>query len=296
MNRLTSVFLAVALSTSAVSSLAEEPSVLSAGMGATILPTVSNFAFCVPFGPSAGFGGMPMVISDAIDTQGGYLGDPNALDPSNFVVRVGPNNTAVQPICVTLAPAVDLSERRTILFTGNFGFDDEDAPTGIQIVGDVMTVNGTSLRGLRTKSVSEVNGGPTLVLAEHFDPAAGVISTSSDGDGSNDRYCPQGDTSRVVKLTFSGGVSGPNGGVLMDDDNAMNAILILGVGPDGRRRVVHPFALRDDDFDNHLDACLGADAEGLTLLRASVDSHNFFAPQNVPGKAVAVSIVPGSGQ
>ena len=93
-----------------------------------------------------------------------------------------------------------------------------------------------------------------------------------------------------MKLTFSGGVSGPNGAPLADDETAMAAIEILAVTPDGRRMVLNPFALRDDDNDNHLDVCLGEEAKGLQLIRAQVDSHTFYAPQNVPGRAITVQI------
>ena len=268
---------------------AAESAVLSAGYGATILPPIANFAFCPGFGPSAGFGGMPVAFRAPIDTQGGFQGDPNAIDPNLFRVRVGTDGPLVTPICATLAPAVDPGERRTVLLTGEFGLGGDDGPTGIRVVGDVFTVGGQSLRGTVFKNVAEVNGGPTLVLAEQFDPAGGVIRLSSPDDGTNDRFCPE-DTTSVIKLTFSGGVTGANGAVLMDDATAMGAITIMGIRPNGTRTAFHPVALRDDDNDNHLDACLDTQAQGLDLQRVTVDSHTFYAPQNVPGQARTVLI------
>ena len=64
----------------------------------------------------------------------------------------------------------------------------------------------------------------------------------------------------------------------------------LGIGPNGRMPI-RPFALRDDDNDNHLDACIGpVAADQLELVEVSVDSHNFFAPMNVPNQAKTVPI------
>lgn len=70
----------------------------------------------------------------------------------------------------------------------------------------------------------------------------------------------------------------------------MLAIEIVGVAANGQRVVMHPFALRDDDNDNHLDACMGPETTGLQLVRAQVNSHTFYAPQNVPGRAITVPI------
>jgi len=276
------------LAIQAPSSVADS-AVLSAGYGATILPPIANFAFCPGFGQSAGFGGMPVAFNEPLDTLGGFLGDFNAIDPGLFRVRIGVGGELVTPICATLAPAVDPGERRTLLLTGEFGLGGDDGPTGIRVVGDVFTVGGENLRGTTFKDVAEVNAGPSLVLAEQFEPAGGVIRLSAPDDGTNDRFCPE-DTESVVKLTFSGGVTGADGAVLQDDAIAMDAITIMGVWPDGTRTAFHPVGLRDDDNDNHLDACLDAQAQGLELQRVTVDSHTFYAPQNVPGQARTVLI------
>ena len=269
---------------------AEESPILSAGLGATILPNIANFAFCRGAAQSAGLGGMPVVFRAPINIGAGFAGDPNGIDPSLFAVTVGEDDRVVQPVCATLAPAVNAGERRTVLLNGPFGLGGSDGPTAVQIIGDLQSTDGQSFRGAETLAVNGVNGGPSLVLAEAFEPTTSGIATSEFGDGTRGRFCPSRKTARVVKLTFSGGVSGPNGAALIDDENAIDAIQVLAILPNGQRTVMHPFALRDDDNDNHLDACFGANTKGLRLVRMSVDAHNFFAPQNVPNKAGAVMI------
>ncbi len=288
MNRLLASLLATVIFLAPISAPADDTSVVSAGLGDPMLPMIASLAFCRGNALSEGFGGMPVVLSKQVDTLGGFMGDPNGLDPSIFQVKVGPQQRAVQPVCATLAPAVDATERRTVLLIGEFGLGGENGPVTVRVVGDLMATDGTSLQGAKTNNVGEVNGGPSLVMAEVFGP--GTIATSQFGDDTRNRFCPSNGTSRVVKLTFSGGVSGPNGAPLADDETAMAAIEILAVTPDGRRTVLNPFALRDDDNDNHLDVCLGEEAKGLQLIRAQVDSHTFYAPQNVPGRAITVQI------
>ncbi len=262
---------------------AEETVALSAYYGDAVLPNLVQ-AICPG---AAGLGGLPFVLSSGIDTMGGYLGDPNALDPALFAVDVGFESLTVTPVCATLQPAIDPSERQTILLGGDFGLGGSDRPMKISVVGDLLTSNGTNLRGLEVGEIADTDNGPSLVAAEVFDPADGLIATSGIGDGR--AFCPRARTASVLKLTFSGGVSGPQGGQLTDDDAAIKAIQIVALH-DGSPIVFHPFALRDDDGDNHLDACLGIAVDQALLVRVSVDSQTFYAPQNVPNMAGTVPI------
>ncbi|MEM7762518.1 MAG: hypothetical protein AAF290_00435 [Pseudomonadota bacterium] len=292
MNRLLVRCLAPIALVGAIGAQADQPSIVSAGYGDPILPAIANFAFCRGNAASVGLGGLPVVISEPVDTMGGYMGDANGLDPNAFQVTVGAEGRQVRPVCATLAPAVDSNERRTILLIGDFGIGGNNGPTAVNIVGNVMTTEGSNLSGASFAEVAGVNGGPSLVIAESFNPPQ--TNTSQLGDGTRLRFCPTDGTAQIVKLTFSGGVTGPLGARLRDDDAAMAAIEILAIGANGERSVLHPFALRDDDNDNHLDACLGADAVGMRLVRAQVDSHHFYAPQNVPNPAATVRIEPNS--
>ena len=194
---------------------------LSAFFGDALLPN-NAFVLCPPPTQAAGFGGMPIVFSEAIDTQGGFGGQPFALNPALFRVKVK-GSGAVVPTCATLQPAVDDTELRTVLLAGEFGFGGDNRPVRIDVVGPLRTLSGRSLKGLKIRNVDELNVGPRLVLAERFAVADGEIATSQDDD---DAFCPADQTSVVVKLTFSGGITALNGTSLLDDNDAMTAIEI----------------------------------------------------------------------
>ncbi len=258
---------------------------LSAYFGAPVLPN-QIVALCPGTPAVIGRGGMPIVFDREIVADA-FGGDPDALDPAHFRVRVGPEGEVVTPICATLQPAVDATERRTVLLVGDFGNGADNMPQAVRIVGDVMTADGGNLRGLTVADVSPTEAGSQLVLAERFDVADGLIDTSN-GD---DAYCPAESTAVVLKLTFSGGVSGFNGASITGDDDAAAAVLVVAINAQGARVVLSPFALADDDNDNHVDACFGAQAEGFAFERVSVMSQFFFAPMNVPNQSMAVPII-----
>jgi hypothetical protein len=266
----------------------DAPLVLSAFFGDTVLPQAVN-VFCPPPTEGLGYGGMPIVFSKQLDPQGGYAGAPFGFDPALFRVWVRGNPKPVTPLCATLVPAIDDTELRTLLLTGEFGFGGLNIPRRIDIVGDIRTVDYESLKGLRIRGIEGPDAGPTLVLAEQFIPGASDIGISPPGIPQAP-FCPAGQTAVVVKLTFSGGVTAINGDPLQDDPDAMDAIELVGIDADGNRVVLTPFALRDVDPDNHLDACFDDDAAGLTLDRIAVNSDVFYSPQNAPNPAGTVFV------
>ena len=260
---------------------------LSAYFGAVILPPGINRQVCPGATAAAGLGGMPFVLNQQVDSGRGYNGVPYALDPNDFRVIMGPRNRVVTPVCATLQPAVDKTELNTILLAGDFGTGADDMPSRIRVVGDVRTRAGQSLKGLVVDSIFPPNAGSNLLRARVYDPKSGAISTSGPA---NTNYCPRERTSKIVKLTFSGGVRGAGGANLTDDATAMAGIWVVGVDRDGNRTPLNPYALRDADNDNFLDACFGPRASGLKLVRVSVNSHIFYSPMNAPNVAVGVDV------
>jgi hypothetical protein len=124
---------------------------LSAYFGAVILSGTPR-GWC-PSGEFGGFGGMPFVLTRQVDAGEGFGGAAYALDPNSFRVTVGAQGRVVTPVCATLNPAVDKTELNTVLLAGDFGIGGDDMPTRIQVVGDVRTVDGESLRGLEVDSI-----------------------------------------------------------------------------------------------------------------------------------------------
>lgn len=266
-----------------------EPCVLSAYFGAVILPQGIDRTWCPRATAAGGLGGMPFALDQPIGPgeMGWYRGVEWALDPAIFEVTVGPHGQKVTPVCATLQPAIDASEQRTVLLAGAFGVGGGNVPTEIRVVGDLETQGGNDLEGLGIVLIFTPDTGSNLTFAELLDPADGTVETSGPGDTA---YCPREGTSKVLKLTFSGGVSAAEGGTLVDSTEAMAAILVVGVDADGGRAVVNPFALRDDDGDNYLDACLGRQAEGLRFETVSLDALTVFSPMNAANRAAAVRI------
>jgi hypothetical protein len=265
----------------------DEPCVLSAYYGAAILPQGIDRTWCPGATAAGGLGGMPFALDQPIDPGEGYGGVKWALDPKLFRVTVGPHAETVTPTCATLQPAIDGNEQKTVLLAGAFGLGGVNVPTEIEIVGDLKTVDGKSLNGLEIVSIAPFDAGSNLTFAEVYAADGGEIETSGPGD---DAYCPRGRTAKAVKLTFSGGVRGANGGALTDSPTALAAISVLATDAAGSRTVLTPFALRDDDNDNYLDACFGSEVDGLRLKTVSVNSHTFYSLMNAPNQAAAVRI------
>ena len=191
---------------------------------------------------ASGQDGMPVVLSHTID--------PETLQREDFRVftRSGAERT---PLCVTLAPARDPGELRTVLLIGELGDAANDPPVKVLIVDDLLSDGRTgrpvSFRGMETH-VIPLEAGPTLVLAE----VVPEDEWSMSGRGS---ACPAG-ARQVVRVTWAGGVRLPNGDDPGDAERALYRVTVE--RPDGTRDETVPAALAElgDGDNNHL-LCLG---------------------------------------
>ena len=181
--------------------------------------------------------GMPVVFSHTIN--------PDTLQAEDFRV-VSRAGTETTPVCVTLRPASDAGETRTVLLIGEFGNAVSDPPVRVRIVGDLMsdgaaghTVN---FRGSET-AVTPLDDGPSLVWAEIVPRSIWLQS----GRGS---ACPS-ESLQVVRVTWAGGVRLPNGEEPGDAERALYRITLR--HPDDTREDVMPAALADlvDNDNNH---------------------------------------------
>lgn len=83
------------------------------------------------------------------------------------------------PICVSLAPANENGENRTVLLLGEFGTAVTNPPVEIRIVGDLFTTDTLSgesarsaiinLNGITTTNVIPLADGPSLFFAQRID-------------------------------------------------------------------------------------------------------------------------------
>jgi hypothetical protein len=207
--------------------------------------------------------GMPVTFSVRLDDA--------TVTPEAFVVETA-SGEAVTPVCATLRPADEPLELRTVLLAGPFGTP-ETPPRAVRVVGPVRDTGGNSIQGLHTTTIAPLEAGPSLVLAERFEPTTPGLAGE----------CPPA-TQQVVQLTWEGGVTGPDGADLGDAQRAAVSVTL----EDGR--TVTPVALADDDPDNFVHACLDVATPARSV---AVRAGHFHDPGDDANPATQIEVVAG---
>jgi len=209
------------------------------------LPPVLRFLFC-PFAP--GKDGMPVIFSHELNVGSVQAGDFRVVSQAGRVGTVA---------CTTFMPAADDGELRTVLLAGEFG-SAADQPVSVEIVGNILSMNGSvNFKGAQV-SVVPLEDGPSIALAETVPEAGWRVGAQATrlpwGGGSG---CPAG-TRLAVRVTWQGGVTKPDGSDADDEDRRRYEVVFADAGD---RRVRVPTALADlgDGDNNHL---LCFDVEG----------------------------------
>jgi hypothetical protein len=140
--------------------------------------------------------GMPLVFRRAIDAT--------SLDAADFEVETR-SGARARPLCVTLAPANEMDELRTVLLIGDLA-SAADPPVAVTVVDSLIANDGTELRGASAERIVALEEGPSLVLAERAPEPDPELGTTGRGGG-----CPLG-TPQVITVTWEGGVTVPGGG------------------------------------------------------------------------------------
>lgn len=184
--------------------------------------------------------GMPIVFSLEVD--------PETLDADDFEITTS-NNEKYKVEAVSLLPAEEEFELRTVLLIGEYGNHPKNPPISIQIVGDLMSRTGLNFKGQRA-TVIPLEAGPILSFAEYFTFTEGYPYVES-GAGCD---CPKETTKMVVKAVWSGGVRAVNGDELGRNElSNFRITLIQGLDT----ITVMPYQLADlSDNDNNVDLCL----------------------------------------
>lgn len=188
-----------------------------------------------------GMDGMPVLFSTEIDHKTMQAGD--------FRVTTASGATG-EMLCVTLLPATDGGELRTVLLVGEFGSAETDPPVSVEIVGHLHSIEGTlDFRGAQI-DVTPLAPGPSLVMAEVADLAAhdlGLGQRRTDGDD-----CPTEGIEQAVRVVWAGGVVLRNGDEPGDAERGLYRVTVRAA--DGTERKVTPTALADlgDGDNNHL--------------------------------------------
>ena len=183
---------------------------------------------------------MPVVFSQEVD--------PSTLDASDFEITTQ-SGDKFKPDLVTLLPANEEFELRTVLMIGKYGIHPDNPPMSTQIVGDLMSRSGQNYKG-QSVDVIQLPEGPTVSYAEYFviDEEYPYVETGRGCD------CPKEETDVVVRTVWAGGVRALDGNELgVNELNAFNVIMVQGTNT----ALVKPFLLADlNDNDNNIDLCL----------------------------------------
>lgn len=191
---------------------------------------------------AGGADGLPVIFSHEVDIA--------TLEPGD--IQITTQSGAVhKATCLTLAPADDLGELRTALLAGEYG-SAQDEPVTVEIIGNVLSLDGSvNFKGASVE-VTPLEDGPSLVFAEIVPESqwdlGGKATTSPWGGGNR---CPVG-TEQVVRVAWNGGITKPGGDPADDDERVLYRVST--VAADGTAAEVAPFALADlkDGDNNHL--------------------------------------------
>ena len=184
--------------------------------------------------------GMPVVFSQEID--------PETLNASDFEITTS-NGNQYKPDIVTLRPASEEFELRTVLLIGEYGNHPENPPVSVKIVGELMSRSGKNYEG-QTIDVIPLEDGPALSYAEYFK----IDEDYPYVEKGRGRDCPKDGTQTVVRTVWAGGVKDLNGGELgLKETDAFQVTIIQ----DNDKLIVKPFQLADlNDSDNNIDLCI----------------------------------------
>jgi len=199
----------------------------------------------LPFGANrlcfgaSGKDGMPVVFSHTLD--------PDTLQAEDFevVTQSGGHRT---PDCVTLRPAEDPGELRTVLLIGELGNSPDDPPVAVKVVGDLLSdgAPAVNFNGTRT-DVTPLAEGPSMVLAESVPESEWTRKTTSTS-------CPKG-TKQVIRVTWDGGIRRPDGDEPGEAERKLYRVTVK--RPDGSSDEISPVALAElEDRDNNHFLCL----------------------------------------
>ncbi|MEO1475001.1 MAG: hypothetical protein AAFS13_01355 [Pseudomonadota bacterium] len=213
------------------------------------LPTLANLV-CAG---APGKDGMPVIFSTEID--------PETMQAGDFRVTTRAGDRGIVH-CVSLLPATDAGELRTVLLIGEFGNAGEDPPASVEIAGHLQSIDGTlDFQGARVDA-TPLERGPTLVMAQ-------IVSDDEKNLGlglprTKGSACPKQGIAQKVRVVWAGGVTLKNGDEPGEDERKLYRVTVQSA--EGQRREVAPAALADlgDGDNNHL-LCLDTQDEVISV-------------------------------
>lgn len=216
--------------------------------------------------------GMPVIFSHELE--------PSTLDETDFRIKTSKGEFHEVDV-VTLKPAVEAFELRTVLLIGDYGDAPDNEPVEVEIVGDLMARSGQNFRGQKI-AVTPLNQGPFLSYAEHFtiDDVYPYVGRGAACD------CPKKRTTTVVRTVWAGGVRAMDGEELGEKELEQFTVTL-------KRRnktiEVHPFKIADTgDNDNNIDLCIKE--KGLPIS-VSVKANTAIDPRDDANDSTQIKIL-----
>ncbi len=136
---------------------------------------------------------MPVIFSSEIDLS--------TLQAGDFTVTKRSGETGTMH-CVSVLPATDPGELRTVLLIGDLGPSDSDPPVHVEVTGHLFSIDGTlDFKGAQV-AVPPLADGPSLVLAQ---PVADWVKVGSLGPSRvRGSLCPEEGVAQAVRVTWAG--------------------------------------------------------------------------------------------
>ena len=196
-----------------------------------------------------------------------YPLDASSLSETDFEVVDSLGNIHT-PLCVSLAPANENGENRTVLLIGEFGTPVTNPPVEIRIVGDLFTTDPLSgesacpaimnLNGITTTNVIPLADGPSLFFAQRID---GNLNECSSG-------------TQTIQVAWNGGVT-----PFIDDDTESDlSKYYIGYSDSSGVLIPHvPTSIADiNDNDNFHQLCFSTNDEivKISMMANAVEDPN----------------------
>ncbi len=201
----------------------QDAELLYAFHGLESLPRVANL-ICRG---SRGRHGMPVIFSTEIDLETMQAGDFRVVTKSG---QIGTMH------CVSVLPATDPGEMRTVLLIGDFGNASEDPPVEVDVIGHLHSIDGRlDFRGA-TVAVTPLEDGPSLIFAEVVEDWTLVGNLGP--RRTRGSLCPSDNIVQAIRVTWAGGVTLANGKESGDVERDLYSIIVE--AENGSQRTVTP--------------------------------------------------------
>ena len=204
------------------------------------LPALANMV-C---GGAGGKDGMPVIFSTEIDHT--------TMEAGDFTVKTRSGKNGIMH-CVSLLPATDPGELRTVLLIGEFGSAEADPPVEVEVTGHLYSIDGTIDFKGASVPVTPLAPGPSLVMAEIV--ADDAVDMNLGLPRTKGSKCPSDSTAQAVRVVWAGGVTLQDGDEPGEAERQLYKVKVQ--SSEGIGREIVPVALADlGDNDNNHVLCL----------------------------------------